>query len=297
MESLASRACARRASRARPARDGNNLKQWLIDPEGMASFPTPLHQAESRTMTASRPMPCLRGMPRLAALASLALAATFFAAMAQAQQAPVAGEDPAHVPGEPPAHVAAAPARAAQQGKAGARKQQDAQAQRVQAARRPAAQPTVPSGRGQCVAYVHAHSAFRIQANAHLWWTRAAGIHARGKAPEAGSVLSFRSVRGMPLGHVALVSRVVDEREIEIDHNNWLGVGPVRGASVIDVSPKNDWTAVRVANRAGARVYGRVYATDGFIHARAPGSEPPMVAMRPPEDAPRREPLRAREPG
>jgi hypothetical protein len=101
----------------------------------------------------------------------------------------------------------------------------------------------------------------------------------------------------MPLGHVALVSRVVDEREIEIDHNNWLGVGPVRGASVVDVSPRNDWTAVRVANRAGTRVYGRVYPTDGFIHARAPGSEPPMVAARTPEEAPRREPLRAREPG
>ena len=297
MESLASRACARRPTRARPARDGNNLKQWLIDPEGMASFPVPLHQAESRTMTDSRPTPRLRGMHRLGALAIVAFAATSFAGMAQAQQSPAAGEAPAHVAGEPPAHVAAAPTRASQPAKIEARRQQDAQAQRAQAARKPAAQPPVPSGRGQCVAYVHAHSAFRIQANAHLWWARAAGIHARGNAPEVGSVLSFRSVRGMPLGHVALVSRVVDEREIEIDHNNWLGVGPVRGASVIDVSPKNDWTAVRVANRSGARVYGRVYLTDGFIHARAPGTEPPMVAARPPEEAPRREPLRAREPG
>jgi hypothetical protein len=66
---------------------------------------------------------------------------------------------------------------------------------------------------------------------------------------------------------------------------------------VVDVSPRNDWTAVRVANRAGTRVYGRVYATDGFIHARAPGFEPPMVATRPRDEAPRREPLRAREPG
>ena len=240
-------------------------------------------------MTDSRPMPRQRGVRRLAALAVLALAATMLAGTAQAQHSPVDGAAPAR--------VAAAPARAAQPAKAEAGKRQDARVQRAQAARKPAAQPPVPSGRGQCVAYVHAHSAFRIQANAHMWWARAAGIHARGNAPEVGSVLSFRSVRGMPLGHVALVSRVVDEREIEIDHNNWLGVGPVRGASVVDVSPRNDWTAVRVANRAGTRVYGRVYATDGFIHARAPGSEPPMVAARTPEEAPRREPLRAREPG
>jgi surface antigen len=240
-------------------------------------------------MTDFRPMPRQRGVRRLAALAVLALAATMLAGTAQAQHSPVDGAAPAR--------VAAAPARAAQPAKAEAGKRQDARVQRAQAARKPAAQPPVPSGRGQCVAYVHAHSAFRIQANAHMWWARAAGIHARGNAPEVGSVLSFRSVRGMPLGHVALVSRVVDEREIEIDHNNWLGVGPVRGASVVDVSPRNDWTAVRVANRAGTRVYGRVYATDGFIHARVPGFEPPMVATRPREEAPRREPLRAREPG
>lgn len=212
---------------------------------------------------------------RLAALAIAVLATSAAPSLAQAERSPPRREQ-AQAAGQAPARVAAAPAHRAAA---------------------PPASPAVPSGRGQCVAYVHAHSAFRIQANAHLWWARAAGIHARGSVPEAGSVLSFRSVRGMPLGHVALVSRVVDEREIEIDHNNWLGVGPVRGASVIDVSPRNDWTAVRVANRAGAKVYGRVYPTDGFIHARAPGSEPPMVAARPPGDAPRREPLRAREPG
>ncbi len=172
------------------------------------------------------------------------------------------------------------------------------QAQQAQAPRgRKASAQGVPSGRGQCVAYVHAHSDFRIQANAHMWWSRAAGIHARSGVPEKGSVLSFRSVRGMHLGHVALVSRVVDSREIEIDHNNWMGVGPSRGASVIDVSPNNDWTAVRVENRPGSRAYGRIYPTDGFIHARPPGSEPPMVAARPVPEQQRREPLRAREPG
>lgn len=103
------------------------------------------------------------------------------------------------------------------------------------------ASPAVRSGQGQCVSYVHVHSNFRIQANAYMWWARAAGIHSCGSAPEVGSVLSFRSAQGMPLGHVALVSRVIDSREIEIDHNNWLGVGRVLGASVIDVSPRNDW--------------------------------------------------------
>ena len=103
MESLASRACARRPSRARPGEGRNNLKQWLIAPEGMASFPVPFHQAESRTMTDSRPMPRLRGVRRLAALAVFALAATMLAGTAQAQHSPVDGAAPAR--------VAAAPAR------------------------------------------------------------------------------------------------------------------------------------------------------------------------------------------
>lgn len=257
-------------------------------------------------MTDSRPTRHGRAPLRIAAMALAAIFAATSAAPAQQasprpEQAPAAERPAARVAAAPaPARAAKQPASKAQANKAQASRPQATPQKRAQAARRTAApgpSAAVPSGRGQCVAYVHAHSAFRIQANAHMWWTRAAGIHARGSTPEMGSVLSFRSVRGMALGHVALVSRVVDSREVEIDHNNWLGVGPARGASVIDVSPNNDWTAVRVENRPGARVYGRIYPTDGFIHARPHGSEPPMMAARPPEQAPRREPLRAREPG
>jgi hypothetical protein len=74
----------------------------------------------------------------------------------------------------------------------------------------------------------------------------------------------------MRLGHVAVVSRVVNAREIEIDHANWWGPGSrggvTRGVAVIDVSENNDWTAVRVG--LGNGDFGSVYPTHGFIYDR-----------------------------
>ena len=44
--------------------------------------------------------------------------------------------------------------------------------------------------------------------------------------------------------------------------------GVSRGISVVDVSPNNDWTAVRVG-LGNSGDYGSVYPTNGFIYDRA----------------------------
>jgi surface antigen len=157
--------------------------------------------------------------------------------------------------------------------------------QQARASGRQAAQ--APRSRIQCVQYVVANSAFRVRGNARDWWRNSAAIHARSNMPEPGSVLSFRSVKTMPLGHVALVTRVVSEREILVDHANWTRGAISRSHSVIDVSPRNDWTAVRLAVKpgAGASTYGSIYPTDGFIHARA-RDEVVNLAEKPAEVAP-----------
>ncbi|MDW8443366.1 MAG: hypothetical protein RML45_02925 [Acetobacteraceae bacterium] len=79
----------------------------------------------------------------------------------------------------------------------------------------------------------------------------------------------------MRLGHVSVVSGIVSSREILVDHANWPGPGVpkgriARGVSVIDVSPGNDWTAVRVEVHGRGSDYGRTYATWGFIYPRDP---------------------------
>ena len=98
------------------------------------------------------------------------------------------------------------------------------------------------------------------------------GRYERGQAPAPGSVLSFRPNAHMPLGHVAVVTRVVGKRRIEIDHANWASPGEITtSAAAIDVSEHNDWSAVRVELGRSER-FGSVYATDGFIYAKgSPG--------------------------
>ncbi|WP_342630177.1 CHAP domain-containing protein [Nguyenibacter vanlangensis] len=119
----------------------------------------------------------------------------------------------------------------------------------------------------QCVAFAQADSDVALHGNAANWWYNAAGVYARGSAPESGSILNFRANRRMPLGHVAVVTDIVDSRTITIDQSHWAQRGISRHVSVIDVSPNNDWTAVRVAlSHNGA--YGSIYPTYGFIYAR-----------------------------
>ncbi|HVC60491.1 MAG TPA: CHAP domain-containing protein [Acetobacteraceae bacterium] len=114
-------------------------------------------------------------------------------------------------------------------------------------------------------------SGIALAGNAWQWWGHAAGVYARGHVPAIGSVLAFRANPRMRLGHVAVVSRIINAREVEIDHANWWGPGMHGGVAhnvpVVDVSEANDWTAVRVGlGRSGE--FGAVYPTYGFIYDR-----------------------------
>ena len=54
---------------------------------------------------------------------------------------------------------------------------------------------------------------------------------------------------GPSRGHLAVVREVVSPREIRVDHANWLDDGAIYlNDPVADVSPDNDWSAVRVWN-------------------------------------------------
>lgn len=126
----------------------------------------------------------------------------------------------------------------------------------------------------QCVGFVHQATNFQIHGNARDWWQRAAGLYARGNVPAAGAVLSFRPKRHMPLGHVAVVRSQLDSRTILIDQAHWGRNGIDRNVRVIDVSPNNNWTAVRVALRGNRNTFGSIYQTHGFIYNRPEGSAP-----------------------
>jgi surface antigen len=147
----------------------------------------------------------------------------------------------------------------------------------------------------QCVPFARAESGIEIRGNAHTWWSQAAGEYLRGHRPEPGAVLHFPSNGRMRLGHVAVVTRITGPRTIEIDQANWpvggVGRGAItRGVAVVDVSPLNDWTAVRVEMGRDSESYGAIYPASGFIYRRpdngrlvAPVANPaPQLALAEP---------------
>jgi hypothetical protein len=146
----------------------------------------------------------------------------------------------------------------------------------------------VRGGGISCVPFARSDSGIELAGNAWQWWDHAAGVYARGMVPEEGSVLAFRSNPRMRLGHVAVVSRIVNDREVEIDQANWWGAGMRGGVShnvpVVDVSEANDWSAVRVGlGRSGE--FGSVYPTYGFIYDR-PDTGTAMAAVATPAPQP-----------
>jgi hypothetical protein len=122
----------------------------------------------------------------------------------------------------------------------------------------------------QCVPYARTMSGIGIRGDAWTWWDKAAGIYARGSHPEPGAVLSFPGIERMPLGHVAVVTQVLSQRKILIDHANWPNATVLHGAIsrdilVTDVSAGNDWTEVRVQFGEGGPL-GSAYPANGFIY-------------------------------
>lgn len=121
-----------------------------------------------------------------------------------------------------------------------------------------------------CVPYARRISHIHLIGDAFLWWAEAAGRYARGSRPEAGAVLNFRSTHRIPLGHVAVVAKVINNREILVNQANWIPDTVTHDTAVIDVSPNNTWTAVRVS--VGHGKFGMVYPTYGFIYDHKPAT-------------------------
>lgn len=129
------------------------------------------------------------------------------------------------------------------------------------------------SGGISCVPYARAVTGMQVTGNGGDWWGNAAGLYDRGARPESGAVMAFRANRGMSRGHVAVVRQVLNAREVLIDHANWGGPGIRRGSvmqnvTVVDVSDRNDWSAVKVQSGYSKEAFGRTYPTYGFIYNR-----------------------------
>jgi hypothetical protein len=130
------------------------------------------------------------------------------------------------------------------------------------------------SKRISCVPFARVRSGINLAGNAKAWWSNASGKYLRSHRPQAGAVMVFSGSKRLRSGHVAVVRSVVSDREIRIDHANWMSDGRIYlNVSVVDVSPNNDWSKVRVWNGLGGGQIGtRVYPVSGFVASRTTAS-------------------------
>lgn len=126
----------------------------------------------------------------------------------------------------------------------------------------------------QCAPFAREVSGIDIHGNANTWWGQAAGRYDRGTAPQVGAVMAFKSTRAMPVGHVAMVSRIVSDREVLLTHANWSRRGGVeRDVRAVDVSAAGDWSEVRVWFAGAGDLGTSTYPLAGFIYAgKAPAT-------------------------
>jgi surface antigen len=126
---------------------------------------------------------------------------------------------------------------------------------------------SAPAHAIQCAPFARQFSGINIFGNAGTWWGQAAGRYDRGNAPAIGSVMAFRPIRSMPIGHVATVSKIVSDREVLITHANWSRRERVEhDVRAVDVSPNGDWSQVRVWFASMGDLGKTTYPLFGFIY-------------------------------
>ena len=123
----------------------------------------------------------------------------------------------------------------------------------------------------QCVPAARILSGIQLFGDAYTWWRQAAGKYETGRTPVVGSVLVFKPSGRMRRGHVAVVSQVISDHEVQVDHANWSEIDGRRGkieenVTVIDVSRDGDWSQVKVWYDPTHDVGTTVYPVYGFIY-------------------------------
>ncbi|MBV8977805.1 MAG: CHAP domain-containing protein [Alphaproteobacteria bacterium] len=123
-----------------------------------------------------------------------------------------------------------------------------------------------PLKRLYCVQYARLRSGLALFGDARTWWAKARHLYEEFAQPTVDAVMVFSGSKRIRRGHVAIVTAVISPREIVVDHANWQNKGEIdHNMPVLDVSPANDWSQVRVWDMNSARYGAHVYRVSGFI--------------------------------
>lgn len=121
-----------------------------------------------------------------------------------------------------------------------------------------------------CAPFARELSGIALYGDAANWWDAANGRYQRANRPVLGSALVFRRESRLPSGHVSVVSRILASRQVQVTQANWVPGELDENQLVVDVSERNDWTAVRVWWPPIGQLGSHVYPTYGFIYPPEP---------------------------
>ncbi len=119
-------------------------------------------------------------------------------------------------------------------------------------------------GSTECVPFARALSGIALSGDAYTWWDQAAGRYQRSRTPDVGAVLVFARTPRLPQGHVSVVSQLLSQRRILVTQANWVHARITRD-QVLDISPLNDWSLVRVWWQPADQLGATAYPISGFI--------------------------------
>jgi CHAP domain len=133
----------------------------------------------------------------------------------------------------------------------------------------------------ECAPFARALTGISLSGAAADWWLLANGRYVRTQTPVVGSVLVLRRSGRLPSGHVAVVSKVVSQRQIMVTQANWVHHRITEDQPVIDVSEDGDWSAVRVWWPPSGQMGVSDYQAFGFIRPDHPDNHDRLIAATP----------------
>ena len=132
-----------------------------------------------------------------------------------------------------------------------------------------------------CAPFARELSGIALYGEADSWWTSAVGRYTRSERPILGSVLVFKRSARLRAGHVSVVSRLVGPRQVMVTQANWVAGQVDEDQLVVDVSPANDWSEVRVWYPPVNQLGNTAYPAHGFIHPRREATQAELARAIP----------------
>lgn len=121
-----------------------------------------------------------------------------------------------------------------------------------------------------CAPFARELSGITLHGEADTWWRAASGRYRLASQPQVGAVLVLRRGGRLPSGHVAVVSRLLAPRQLLVIQANWVPEEVTEDQLVVDVSPRNDWTEVRMWWPFTNALGSYAYPAYGFILPPSP---------------------------